>query len=133
MLLILAVPALVVSWSIPGFPSNIPNVDDVASQWQEVLLQSMWEQHRDSMSYCVGSSLADAKELFRQSFPSPLPTGPSDDLLCSNSSLIMSHLCSPLEVKFYMKVCCCVLYVSIIVRHRLGRDRSLLSNRFLSR
>jgi hypothetical protein len=122
-LLLLAVPAPAVSWSIPGLPSSIPNVDDVADKWQELLLQSLWEQHRDSMSYCVGSSLADAKELFKESFPSPLPTGTLDDQLCSNSSLIMSHLCSPLEVKFYMKVLLCahVMRVSITVRHSYVR------------
>mgnify|MGYP001807092905 CR=1 FL=1 len=101
--LLLAAAVPTASWTIPSLPGFLPHVDTAA--WQEQLLQSLWDQNKDSMSYCVGESLSDAKQLFRDSFPSPLPVGPDDDPICSNSSMILAHLCTPQELKFYVKVC----------------------------
>jgi hypothetical protein len=108
---VLLVPAS--SWSIPGLvglPGSLPRLDGLVEGWQEQLLQGLWDQHKDNMGYCVGNKLSDAKQLLKESFPSPLPTGPEDDSICSNSTLLMAHLCSPQELKFYMKVSCCPVW-----------------------
>lgn len=99
-------PSAAWSWSLPAIvPEPLPRLD-VLSQWQDQLLENLWHQHKDSLSFCTGAELSDAKLLLKESFPSPLPVGPEDDALCSNSSLVMSHLCSPeAELQFYMKVC----------------------------
>lgn len=103
--LLVVVPAS--SWSIPGLPGlpdSLPQIDGLVEAWQEQLLQGLWDQHKENLGYCVGTKLSDAKQLFKESFPSPLPAGPADDPICSNSTLLLAHLCSPQELKFYMKV-----------------------------
>lgn len=107
MLVAAACPQAAYCWSLPSMPSipgSLPGID--TSQWQDQVLQGLWDSHKDSMGYCVGDSLADAKQLFRESFPSPLPleTGPDADPVCSNSSLVLAHLCTHEELDFYMKV-----------------------------
>lgn len=92
------------SWSIPGLPDSLPHANSVVDGWQEQLLQAFWAQNKDSLSFCLGNKLSDAKQLFKESFPSPLPTGPADDPVCSNRTLLMAHLCSPQELRFYYHV-----------------------------
>lgn len=83
-----------------GLPT-LPDADELLQSWQDLLLQGLWEQHRDSMSFCLGGSLPDAKQLLHESFPSPLPTGPADDPVCSDSVQIKSNLCGPQELQYW--------------------------------
>jgi hypothetical protein len=91
---------------LPVSPDEVFRKVKSVSPWQEQLLQALWDQDKDSMGYCLGTDLQDAKRLLRESFPDPLPTGPADDPLCSNTSLVMAHLCTPKEVQFWFKVRC---------------------------
>jgi len=101
--LLLVVPAA--CWIIPSLPQSQPvsGAEHLLPAWQDQLLQALWHQHKDKLSFCIGADLEDGKKLLRESFP-PLPSGPADDAVCSNSSLVMAHLCSPQELNFYMKV-----------------------------
>jgi hypothetical protein len=73
------------------------------SDWQEHL-QLLWSKHKDRISFCVGNNLDDALRLLQKSFPAPLPTGPADDAICSNNTLLYAHMCGPQEIGIYLKV-----------------------------
>ena len=53
---------------------------------------------KDKVGFCLGASQRSVLQLIGESFQWPLPTGPADDALCSNSTKIDAHLCGPLEL-----------------------------------
>lgn len=106
-LLVLSSISATAAWpwpSIPGLP-DAPDALPALPSYQDLLLQGLWQQNKDRLSFCIGSQLSDARALLSESFPSPLPVGPADDPVCANSTLITAHLCSPQALNFYMKVC----------------------------
>eukprot|EP00879_Flechtneria_rotunda_P031195 GHRR01034055.1.p1 GENE.GHRR01034055.1~~GHRR01034055.1.p1 ORF type:complete len:597 (+),score=153.10 GHRR01034055.1:108-1898(+) len=87
-------------WSFPGFHNiTLPSwPDQLQSIWDQA-----WEQHKDRISFCTGGSTSAVTQLLKDSFPLPLPAGPSDDLICANPAVISAHLCGPQEAMVYMK------------------------------
>lgn len=76
------------------------------SEWERTL-ELLWNKSEGAAGFCVGSSRWRAERLISLSFPWPLPVAlDSTDAVCSNSSLIDDHLCSPLEIEQYYKVRC---------------------------
>ena len=90
-------------------------------------LAALWAQLSGHISFCLGSrqsgvlevrqrsaapntrttpvlSARTRAQVARESFPWPLPSGPAEDAVCSNSTCIGQALCGPDSIRTYYKV-----------------------------
>jgi hypothetical protein len=108
---------LVRAWNVPGLdnfnlptsadglPDGLPSIPGLPSLDWQAGVKILWDSHKDRFSYCVGDKLEDTWQLLQQSFPMPLLTDPADASgVCSNATVIYTHMCGPQEVAIYLKV-----------------------------
>lgn len=92
--------------SLPFVPGKIIDDQyktDVDKQWDAVV-QTIWSVAKPRISFCLGASEEAVLDIMQASFPMPLPVGPPEDPVCSNSTETALHMCGPAELLQYYKV-----------------------------
>ncbi|KAL4449383.1 hypothetical protein ABPG77_007027 [Micractinium sp. CCAP 211/92] len=102
-----AVPAAGAGFRVPHWQPQWPQPDDpqekIDSQWARTL-EALWTTTHEHLGFCIGSSQRRAQRLVALSFPWPLPaSNDTADAVCSNSTRMDLHLCSPPEIELYYK------------------------------
>ena len=95
-------------WARLGWPQpDLPDAADkktVLDARLEEVANAMFNDHKQSVAFCLGNGLPEVLSLLQVSFPSPLPTGPDEDPICSNATRIEAHLCGPEELALWYRV-----------------------------
>lgn len=86
-----------------GVVHGTPAPPSARDAWDRVLDQ-VWLKAKPRISFCLGESEAGVYNTVLESFPKPLPTGPSDDGVCNNLAEVGRHLCGPKSLMEYYKV-----------------------------